>query len=197
MRSLRQDTTCRRTCTYIIKQTTNLPTSLCKIRNIAFSFFAASERGRPPCNAVSSIQRMMTFALQPTFHGARRQIIHNKCLVPSNLICWRLHLLITCRPTKDKPFTYGNALEFELWPLLYYVNKQVPPARPVPGPELSKLVATLLALGASPAGETPKTLERLQRAMASRHALLHVHASLDPNVAIRFVFWGVKLCTIV
>ena len=72
-----------------------------------------------------------------------------------------------------------------------------PPARPVPGPERSKLVATLLALGASPAGETPKTLERLQRAMASRHALLHVHASLDPNVAIRFVFGWVKLYTIV
>ena len=52
-------------------------------------------------------------------------------------------------------------------------------------------------LGASPAGETPKTLERLQRAMASRHALLHVHASLDPNVAIRFILGWVKLCTIV
>ena len=59
------------------------------------------------------------------------------------------------------------------------------------------LVATLLALGASPAGETPKTLERLRRAMASRHALLHAHASLDPNVAIRFILGGVKLCTIV
>ena len=59
------------------------------------------------------------------------------------------------------------------------------------------LVATLLALGASPAGETPKTLERLRRAMASRHALLHAHASLDPNVAIRFMLGCVKLCTIV
>ena len=38
-----------------------------------------------------------------------------------------------------------------------------------------------------------RTRERLQRAMASRHALLHVHASLDPNVAIRFVFGWVKL----
>ena len=46
---------------------------------------------------------------------------------------------------------------------------------------------------ASPAGETPKTLERLQRAMASLRALLHVHASLDPNVAIRFSFGCVKL----
>ena len=80
---------------------------------------------------------------------------------------------------------------------MLYVKKHVPPAWPVPGPELSKLVATLLASGASPAGETPKTLERLQRAMASRHALLHVHASLDPNVAIRFVFGWVKLYTIV
>ena len=34
-------------------------------------------------------------------------------------------------------------------------------------------------------------------AMASRHALLHVHASLDPNVAIRFILGWVKLCTIV
>ena len=82
-----------------------------------------------------------------------------------------------------------------------YVKKRLPSLREVRNNFATcphrVLVATLLALGASPAGETPKTLERLRRAMASRHALLHVHASLDPNVAIRFILGWVKLCTIV